>query len=83
MKGIGMTEYTAIEIKAPKIAQILKTLNPSLAELDYEKDLHLAFFVFDFPEPGTWTIVKPETFFEHFDSIENGMQIVLKQFIKK
>ena len=78
-----MPEYTALEINSPKMSEIVKTLDPSLQELDFEKDLHGHFIVIGYPEPGRYSLVDSLMFDKHFDHIENGMRITLKQFITK
>lgn len=79
-----MAEFDAIEIRNPKIAHIMSVFDPTLEELDYDQDLHMKFFVIDFPEPGKYAIVTPETFNDHFDHIENvGITIRVKQFVTK
>lgn len=75
-----MPEITAIEIKHPKTYEIIKALDPSY-DLPYD-DVHLNFLVIGYPEPGTIVLMTPETVAEHFDHIENGLQITLKQLVK-
>lgn len=56
----------AIEINAPRTAHILGILDPTIGELDYEKDLHKNFIVFDFPVNGQYVIMKPKQFRKKF-----------------
>lgn len=75
-----MTELTAIEIKNPKTYELIQTLEPRY-DLPYE-DVHLNFLVIGYPEPGKTAMFTPSEVAEHFDHIENGLQITLKQLIK-
>ena len=52
-------EYSALEINAPKIFRLLCALDKSFAELDYDRDVHGSFLVFDFPTKGKWALVPP------------------------
>ena len=76
------TQFTAIEIMSPEIADIAIAINPDFKKLDYDKDMHRNFLVFGFPEAGTCIILNPENFGKYFQYIENGKQITLKNFIQ-
>ena len=71
-------EYIAVESTAPKVADFLTALYPAIEELDYEKDLHLKFFVAGFPGNGRWTIMDPGSAMMQDTTIYNGMQITFK-----
>ena len=51
--------HLVIEIDTPKVFDIVKALDPTYAELEYE-DVHETFFILDWPTAGTHTIVRPE-----------------------
>lgn len=65
-------EATAIEIKSPEIAKVITLIEPTLGELDYEKDLHGNFFMVGWPEAGKFAVVPPLAVLEHWDHIEGG-----------
>jgi hypothetical protein len=73
-----MTEFTAIEITSPKIAEILTCLSPLFGYLNYDEDLHLNFVVFNYPIAGEWQLVKA-TDMKHWSSIMPGMKCKLVQ----
>lgn len=74
-------KYTALEIRTPDVVEIIKAIDPTIGELDYEKDLHNNFYVLNFPEEGKNALVPVETFYNSFDHIENGVFLNLKKFI--
>jgi len=51
--------HFVIEIDTPNVFEIVKKLDPSYAELEYE-DAHETFFILDWPTFGVHTIVRPE-----------------------
>lgn len=55
-----MAEYNAIEITSPRVAEIVRVMCPALQEVDYDKDLHENFVIFDWPTNGLITMVTPE-----------------------
>lgn len=76
-----MTEFTALEITSPKIAEILTCLDPQFAQLNYDEDLHLNFVVFNYPTPGEFVLVRSDDM-KHWRSIRPGTKCKLVQ-IKK
>lgn len=56
----------AIKIDAPRTAHILAILDPTIRELNYDKDLHQHYIVFDFPKNGDYVIMKPKKFHKKF-----------------
>lgn len=69
---------TAIEINSKTIVEVLSAFDPTLNELDYEKDLQGNFIVIESSELGQYAIITPETVGKLFDHIEPGKQYVLK-----
>lgn len=79
-----LTTFTAIEITSPEVVNMMAAFDPTLYELDYEKDLNRNFFVLHFPEKGTYAIVKVDNFYDNFDHIMIGdVKIKTRLFIKK
>ncbi len=76
-----MTEYFALEISGPTVAGLAAQLAPFLTELDYQKDLHENFLVFDYPDEGTHTVVTPQHFHAHWDHIKPGPRIKMHKFV--
>jgi hypothetical protein len=57
----------AIYIAAPRTAHILMTLDRRIGELDYDRDLHEHYIVFDAFAPGQYVIMTVEQFDKMFD----------------
>ena len=62
--------YLAIEITGSDVVDIFAAFDPTLKELDYEKDLHGNFLVCHFPESGTYAVVNSDNFAEHLDHMD-------------
>lgn len=75
-----MTEITAIEIRTPKIYEIIQALNPG-HDLPYD-EVHMHFLVIGFPGMAKTTIWSPSEIDETFDRIETGLRLTLNQLIK-
>ena len=58
--------FTAIVITSRKIVKMLETLDPTLKELDYKRDLKNHVIVMDFPKKGKYVICTEETFLDSF-----------------
>jgi hypothetical protein len=52
-------DYTVLEIDTPKVFEIVKALDPTYKEIEYE-EAHNCFLVLDFPVAGSHTVVRPE-----------------------
>lgn len=55
-----MAEYNAIEITAPRVAEIVRVMCSELQDADYDRDLHQNFVVFDYPTDGLITLITPD-----------------------
>lgn len=77
-----MPENIAIEIKNSNVAELIYKIDPSTKELNYETDLQGNFFMIGFPNSGEFAIITPSTIRDHWDHIENGPNLCLKQLIK-
>jgi len=55
----NMMTYYVIEIDTPLVFEIVKALDPTYKEIEYE-EAHNCFLVLDFPGAGMHTVVRPE-----------------------
>jgi len=75
-----MEKYSAIEITTPTVFDLVKSIAPLYADIDYA-DVHHKFAVFGYPSVGDTTILSPAKCFEICDHIENGVQIRIKHLM--
>jgi len=65
--------YYVIEIDTPMVFEVVKALDPTYKEIEYE-DAHDCFLVLDFPTVGCHTVLRPE----HIDGFRLESTVPIK-----